>query len=386
MAHRSHRNQRSGRRHKRSREGENDEPLRQPPTIAAQYSSDLFHLAKGLDMGLEQPRPDRDSIWDWIVRDLPQSLSAFRMPRERHVKQVAGAGFDWVALTFSAGWGKDAELREQKRLRDLISLYREHGVKVLGYISMTNLFARRVFDDIPESRNWLQRDPEGRPVPYRGWKTDGDTRFLACVNHPDYRAHQMEIVRRAMRFGCDGLLLDNVFGACYCDYCKAAFRDFAREVTGTPRLLPAEDLAEADWSRPVIRLAAAFFMESMARFFADMRRTARRINSRAVCTMNVHPPRWRVHPTYDFPRMVRSCDLVLSEDGALPASRSFKEVFETGQLRELSRSDLGRDNIDHYRYLRAVAGNRPFFLTGRTGYFFFRIMRASTTFSPCPSS
>jgi len=332
----------------------------QVPAVAAMYGSDLFHLAKGLDMGLEQPRPDRDSLWDWIVRDLPQSLSAFRMPQERHVKQVAEGGLRWVALTFSAGWGKDAERREQERLRDLIATYHKYGIQVLGYISMANVFARRVFKDIPGSKDWVQRDPEGEPIPYRGWKTETGTRVLACVNHPDFRAHQMDLVRRAMRFGCDGLLVDNVFGTCYCKHCRAAFREFARERMGTRRLLPLEDLETADWSRPVIRLAAEFFAESVQRFFARIRKAARRINRDAVCTMNVHPPRWRVRPTFDFPRLVRHCDIVISEDGALPASRSFKEVFETGQLQELSRSDLGRDNIDHYRYLRAVAKGRPF--------------------------
>jgi len=332
----------------------------QVPAVAAMYGSDLFHLANGLDMGLEQPRPDRDSLWDWIVRDLPQSLSAFRMPQERHVKQVAEGGLRWVALTFSAGWGKDAERREQERLRDLIATYHKYGIQVLGYISMANVFARRVFKDIPGSKDWVQRDPEGEPIPYRGWKTETGTRVLACVNHPDFRAHQMDLVRRAMRFGCDGLLVDNVFGTCYCKHCRAAFREFARERMGTRRLLPLEDLETADWSRPVIRLAAEFFAESVQRFFARIRKAARRINRDAVCTMNVHPPRWRVRPTFDFPRLVRHCDIVISEDGALPASRSFKEVFETGQLQELSRSDLGRDNIDHYRYLRAVAKGRTF--------------------------
>lgn len=349
-------------RRRRRREGRAAERLGVAglPVVVGVYRSDIFHIAKGLDMGLERPRPGRDSLWDWVVRDLPHSLSAFRMPEERHVQQIAEAGIRWVVVTFSAGWGKVAELREQERLQRLIARYHDAGLRVLAYLSMTNLFTRRFFADLPGSDQWVQRDPAGHPIPYQGWRADEVTRYLACVNHPDYRAHQFELVRRAMRFGADGLLVDNAFSACCCDFCKAAFRDFSRERTGTPRLLPAEDLAEADWSRPVIQLAAEFYGASIEKFFAEMKTVARRLNADAVCTMNVHPPRWRIRPTYNFPDLVRRVDLVLSEDGALPASRSFKEVFETGYVRELSKSDLGRDNIDHYRYLRAVAKGRPF--------------------------
>jgi len=52
-------------------------------------------------------------------------------------------------------------------------------------------------------------------------------RYRACINHPDWAEWHRRLIRMVAEVGYDGCFVDNCHpDACYCRYCKKAFREF----------------------------------------------------------------------------------------------------------------------------------------------------------------
>src|ERR1041384_766373 len=107
--------------------------------------------------------------------------------------------------------------------------------------------------------DWTQRDKDGQIYFRMGGGSEdveGMTRYSMCVNNPGWRRWQMIVADWAARVGFDGLWMDNVLvHRCYCKYCQAVAKEMSTDLQHEP---------DRVW------------LESYARYFADLRTTGAR--------------------------------------------------------------------------------------------------------------
>ncbi len=158
----------------------------------------------------------------------------------------------------------------------------------LGYLCATSIVGLDDFDAhwTPEfralfktpPREWLQKDIDGNPLP--SWY--GGAYQPACMNHPDWRAYEKEMIRFQIQTGHGGIFFDNPTvhpKGCYCEHCMVAFGK-ANSIEGTVVELRqlASDKREDDFRR---------FRSTVGRdFFEEMGLFARSLDPHALITAN----------------------------------------------------------------------------------------------------
>ena len=114
---------------------------------------------------------------------------------------------------------------------------RQAGAHRMMYICSRTIYHEQLFPVHPELRDAAILTPEGDyKVIY-----NNPARYAGCYNRPawlDYIKSRMDALQDA---GVDCIFFDNpMTWACYCPTCKAKFRDYSREHTGTAYELGAE--------------------------------------------------------------------------------------------------------------------------------------------------
>lgn len=256
--------------------------------------------------------------------------------------QAPAAAASGATIIYSTGLGdlgytglpKPAQIAEARDhtvayLRDA----KARGIRLaIGYVCATSIVKLDEFDRnwTPEFRarfktppsQWLQRGRDGRPLP--SWY-GGDNR-PACMNNPDWRTYEKEIVRMQLEAGHDGIFFDNPTvhpQGCYCENCMRKFARFLREGNPKAELPPETDtnsLRQLAIDRPNDFLR--FRTTIAADFLADMRAYARSIKPGALITCNnsLNAPeaffsQCRTY-AYDIDQMSRVEDLIVVEDMA----------------------------------------------------------------------
>ena len=234
---------------------------------------------------------------------------------------------------------------------------RRAGARVLiGYVCATSIVKLDTFDRnwTPEFRaqfktppnEWLQRGRDGKPLP--SWY-GGDYR-PACMNNPDWRGYEKQIVRLTLDAGYDGVFFDNPTvhpDGCYCEFCLRKFAKFISAADAENA--PVEALRALPRKRPrdFLRFRAGVASE----FLAEMRTFARSINPKALVTCNnsLNSPdafysQCRTYG-YDIFEMSKAEDLVVVEDMATqPRVAADGSIIEYGPV---------------YEMLRAIAHDKP---------------------------
>jgi hypothetical protein len=154
-----------------------------------------------------------------------------RQHSEENVKAMADAGVRYGRLHFYKGFGLQMEMPEIEKTRAMADLMRKHGMKVSLYVAGT-MFVEAFRREVPESKDWEQRDGSGRPVPYTTTQT---YRHYPCPNSPEYR----EYIKKVLRIGVETIKADQIFfdnvqlqpepKSCRCPRCMAAFKQFLRQ-------------------------------------------------------------------------------------------------------------------------------------------------------------
>lgn len=142
-----------------------------------------------------------------------------------HLRATLGVTDMWV--TYSWGFGDEAERAQREFLRSKLPNFRDAGIATHAYVQGFNV----VTADFAE-RDFFCADGQGRRQPYaRG-------RSLICPNAPATRELLLQRVRAASEEDVDGVFVDNMlFGVppvavyrdflppfgCACRWCKAAF-------------------------------------------------------------------------------------------------------------------------------------------------------------------
>lgn len=255
-------------------------------------------------------------------------------------EQAPAAAASGATILYSTGLGdlgymglpKPAQLAEA---RDHTMTYLHdasgRGIRLaIGYVCATSIVKLDQFDRnwTPEFRarfktppaQWLQRDRDGKPL--ASWY-GGDYR-PACMNNPDWRTYEKEIVRLQLEAGHDGIFFDNPTvhpQGCYCDDCMKKFAGFLREAdpkADLPAATDAKSLRQLAIDRPHDFLR--FRTTIVADFLAEIRTSARSIKPGALITCNnsLNTPdaffsQCRTY-AYDIDQMSKVEDLVVVED------------------------------------------------------------------------
>ncbi len=231
---------------------------------------------------------------------------------------------------------------------------RSKGIRlVIGYVCATSIVKLDTFaaNWPPELREkcksppaqWLQQDKAGKPL--ASWY-GGDYR-PACMNNPDWRNYEAQIVRLQLESGCDGIFFDNPTvhpQGCFCPHCMEKFGIFLKlegAATDAMRKI-ALDRPEDFWR---------FRCTIAADFLRDMQARARQINPNALITCNnsLNSPevlysQCRTYG-YNIDQLGRVEDLVVVEDMATQP-----RVLADGSVREYGYV---------YDILHAISHDKP---------------------------
>ncbi len=114
----------------------------------------------------------------------------------------AGINVAWV--TFSNGFSIPTEQNHREQLQRYIAECHRQGIHVIAYESVANIFWEDMFQEVPESKNWVQMGGDGKPVPYGSGdysKMGRVTRYMADRANPGWRDYLKKRVDLAIDAG-----------------------------------------------------------------------------------------------------------------------------------------------------------------------------------------
>jgi len=177
----------------------------------------------------------------WYYMPYPESIYACtNWYNKDTIELLKKANINWIWVTWSNGFSLKEEMWQRKILKEYIEECHKYNIKVIAYMSMTNIFWEEMFKSEPASKDWIQIDEEGKPVPYgAAYYINEPTRYLACLNHPSWQEYLLRRLDIALDANLDGIMYDNQWTACYCYRCKEEFKKFTKEQFGQSLELPS---------------------------------------------------------------------------------------------------------------------------------------------------
>jgi hypothetical protein len=152
-----------------------------------------------------------------------------RMLDPENLKRMADAGVVWGRIFFYKGFGLEYERQNMQLTHQAADTMHSLGMKVSLYFAGT-MFAETLYRELPEARNWEQRDQNNVWIPY-GMQT---FRHYPCPNEPAYREYLKKILDIGINeIKADEITFDNIMlqpepDSCRCARCLKAFAEFLR--------------------------------------------------------------------------------------------------------------------------------------------------------------
>lgn len=118
----------------------------------------------GLDGGPLAAEKGLRSGWEYFTRDDPKGVvkAVREFYRRENVIIPKTAGVNWIHVTWTNGWSKVREIREQWPLAARYMYEcRRNGIHTSVYISAANMFWEDYFEHAPESRKWIDTGEAG---------------------------------------------------------------------------------------------------------------------------------------------------------------------------------------------------------------------------------
>lgn len=166
---------------------------------------------------------------------------------------IAACGVNVAFLTMNWGFPPEIERDHWTEFEHAASVYREHGIRVIGYVQASNCMLTGSYAD----KDWYAVDHAGNRFPYY------PGRFMTCWNHAGWLREVEAHALRAMDLGASGVFFDNVwmgatpwmigrklggFAGCACPRCADSF--------GAPiprTILHAANATQyLDWRRDIV--------------------------------------------------------------------------------------------------------------------------------------
>ena len=164
----------------------------------------------GLDGGPLEAEKGLRSGWPGFTRDDPQGLvQATRdFYRPENVQIPLAAGATWVYLTWTNGWSKTREQRDQwPYAARYLEECRKHGIHGSAYISGANMFWEDYLEQMPESRRWIETVQPSLMRHYGG----SPYRLMANLRLAEWRSQIKQSIDTALDAGFEGFWVDNLF-------------------------------------------------------------------------------------------------------------------------------------------------------------------------------
>ncbi len=199
----------------------------------------------------------RWETWRYTIESLHRMATSYDRNKAEEMRAYgANAG----CLVWNQGWTHSTAEYNYDILRKKIEEYHSLDMRIWVYISLTNAFWKEMFLNEPASEKWRQRDHKGEPVPYGGIRYSGEvTRYLMCVNNPEWREYQKVRIEAAVRAGVDGVFWDNNFQKCFCPICRKLFKQFTKERLGKAYDIPPPLKTEAPSESDLLRAREVVF-------------------------------------------------------------------------------------------------------------------------------
>lgn len=152
---------------------------------------------------------------------------------EESVKLMKERGINLLIGPYYFGFGADYEREDMELAVELSALCHRYGLRFGAYVQSTgSLMGETFFEEVPEARDWLSIDQDGK---YPRYGT-ADWRFIPCTTCEPYLAYLEEKVLRpaALEVKADLVHFDNFrwWGepeACRCDRCARRFRQYLEQ-------------------------------------------------------------------------------------------------------------------------------------------------------------
>ena len=171
----------------------------------------------------------------------PRMLGAtFSTYRAETIEFLELMHIEGVWLTFSNGFSLHAEEPTRKEVKDYIQLCHARGIRTMAYLSASSIFWEEAFEREPSLKDVVARTPSDQMVPFTYYETSFQedkttwwaiediskeqfdrmadvrafgipTRYMACLNHPDWQARVFRLVDLAVEAGADSIFFDNIF-------------------------------------------------------------------------------------------------------------------------------------------------------------------------------
>jgi len=261
------------------------------------------------------------------------------------IARLKDLGVNFVMIHGYRGAGLEAERESMADAALFARRYRDAGLRVGVYTSSGTFFWDRLFRDLPQAKEWLVLDPQGKPIPY-GSQT---FRYYFDRNHPEVQAIQKTALRFAVQeIGADLVHFDNYsVGPGHDPHSAARFREYLRR-TFTPEDMRRMKLAAWDDARPpregdpeLLRRAwQDFCCRSLAESYHQLSRYARSLRKDILVECNPGGIASRIVPPIDHGRLLQGGEAFWDEGG--------RPGYDAGRVRSRIRTyKVGRsmDNI-----------------------------------------
>src|ERR1017187_3638253 len=149
---------------------------------------------------------------------------------EETIRALKDAGVEVFHTHLYKGFGMAAEMPEMQDTVRVAAFAHRLGMKVDTYIQWNTLMYETFFAEEPRAKDWVQRDPVGRPI-MLSYGFQHAYRYRPCFKNQEYLGYLKRIVRFAMQEArTDFIHFDNFDlnaepDTCHCPWCVKGFRD-----------------------------------------------------------------------------------------------------------------------------------------------------------------
>jgi hypothetical protein len=182
-------------------------PIIDPASVPAWFQTGKFRSARW-DGGPLEAEKGVLSHWINYTEDDPRRvLQATRdWYNPNTIELLRMAHINWAWVTWSNGFSPATERKQWELLSLYIQRCHQNHIRVAAYISVGNMFWKDMFEHVPGSLGWVQRDFQGAPLFY-----SRPNRYMADIHNAGWIDLQKERVRAAAQAGADALWIDNTF-------------------------------------------------------------------------------------------------------------------------------------------------------------------------------
>ena len=281
-----------------------------------------------------------------------QTAGYRREHSDEMIQQLKALGVTFVMTHCYKGGGLKLERDSMADAVDFAERCHKAGLHIGTYTYSGAFIWETLFGEIPEAKDWVLLDEDGKPLPYGS----ATYRYYWNRNHPDAVEFYKKLVRFAVNdIGVDLVHLDNYargpgYGTCSTE----RFRKYLAE-TFTPEQLKLMGLENADQATPPKKDHPNAFLQhawqdfrcrSLTDSYHEMSRYARSLRKDVLMECNPGGLRARINPPVDHGR--------LFEGGEATWNEGFIGGFQNGKLQTaIPTYKLARrmDNMV-FRYVR----------------------------------